>query len=370
MNYPFTSIWINGRFILLEDILKKNESGKTDFEVNTFEFIDEWISGKLDFTLKTSGSTGAPKDIVLTRDQMVASAILTQRALQLQSNAACLLCIDPRYIGGKMMLVRSFVIGMKLFALEPAANPLQNIPIDESINFTALVPYQVKSILGSKHPHILNNFENIIVGGAPLDEETIHHLQLYQTNFYATYGMTETVSHVALQKLNGVNKKNYFQTLQGIELRKDDRGCLAIKAPYLLGEIITNDLVELIEHDKFMWLGRWDNVINTGGVKVIPEKIEAAIEKVFLSLDLHSRFFIIGKDDSVLGQKILLVIEGESHSPEKLNQAIALLRQEVSLSYELPKEIWSSREFIQTESGKINRYRSLQLAQPFLLLKK
>ena len=365
MNYPFTTIWINGRFVALDAILQELSIPKSPFEDQTFSFIREWLSGQKTFTIQTSGSTGAPKMISVTREQMIASAGLTEQVLGLKQSSNALVCIDTKHIGGRMMLVRSFVTGMRIWAIEPCATPLQKLPIDHCVNFAAFVPYQVQSMLGSKHPHMLNNLDVSIIGGAPLDEKIIEQLQRYLCRCYATYGMTETISHIALRALNGKEKSENYQALPGINLQKDDRGCLVIDVPYLPERIVTNDLVEIISPGVFRWTGRWDNVINSGGIKIIPEKVEAALKNIFLEAGLNNRFFIHGLPDEKLGHKVVLVLEAADLSSAQLEKIMSLL-QALSAPYERPREVLVTQGFASTDNGKINRLKTLTDARKFI----
>ncbi|MFZ6011305.1 MAG: AMP-binding protein [Bacteroidota bacterium] len=355
MSYPFSAIWINGRDVSLESIA--HETARSDFEKNTFQFIEQWFGGQPDFTMTTSGSTGTPKPIVASKEQMTTSAKLTTQALGLKKNWNALVCLDTKYIAGKMMLVRSFVAGMKIFCVEPTANPFQKLPESLLINFTALVPYQIQNILET-NAKPLNEVDRIIIGGAPLDADTRMKLDDHSSPCYATYGMTETLSHVALQRLNGPEKQNYFQTLPDISIRSDQRGCLAIKTSFLSDEIITNDIVEIISPKQFRWLGRWDNVINSGGIKVIPEKIEEKLEEIFRRLNIKNRFFIHGIPDRVLGHKVVLVLEGHSGLPGLLERVQNDLRLSFT-AYEIPREILIVPQFWLTSTGKINRLKSI-----------
>jgi o-succinylbenzoate---CoA ligase len=359
MSYPFSCIWINGRSIPLEAITNERVIARSPFEDHTFAFIRDWLSGQETFTIHTSGSTGTPKPISVTRAQMIASARLSAQALGLEQNFTALVCIDTRYIGGQMMLVRSFVTGMKIMALDPCACPLLKIPIDACVNFSALVPYQVQAMLESKHPHFLNNPNVIIIGGAPLDEHIVEQLAPLLCRCYATYGMTETISHVALRPLNGKEHDDRFRALPGITLQKDDRGCLTIDAPYLQNKIFTNDLVELTDASSFRWLGRWDNVINTGGVKVIPEKIEAALIHAFAAAGISVRFFIHGIPDQRLGTKVALVAEASGGERELLEKIFPEIISHLS-PYEKPRELLITPQFSTTETGKINRINTLK----------
>ncbi|MBT1697394.1 AMP-binding protein [Fulvivirgaceae bacterium PWU4] len=359
MSYPYASIWINGRTVLLDMIVQDQVKSQSTFEESTFTFMREWLSGEETFTAQTSGSTGEPKVITFTREQMMASARLTAQALSLRPSYQALVCIDTRYIGGKMMLARSFVTGMKILAVDPCACPLQKIPVDTCVNFAAFVPYQVQSMLVSKHPHFLNNPDVAIIGGAPLDEQTIGQLQGLLCRCYATYGMTETLSHIALRALNGAVRDEQFHTLPGISLHKDERGCLVAEVPFLKERVVTNDLVEITGHDRFQWLGRWDNVINSGGVKVIPEKVEAALEKIFSEAGITSRFFVHGIPDKTFGNKVVLVVEAAGHTQGLLEKIFPEILARIP-AYERPREVLITENFSATGSGKINRGNTLK----------
>ncbi len=356
--YPYSRIWINGRHVYIEKILSESESPRSPFEQTTFGFIKDWLSGVDKFTMTTSGSTGVPKPIEITRAQMIASATGTVERLRLQKNSTALVCIDPRYIGGRMMLVRCLVFGWRILAIEPSANPLTNIPIDNCVQFTAFVPYQVQKILESKHPHLLNGPDKILIGGAPLSASTREQLDRFQCECYETYGMTETISHVALRLANTRMKQPYFEVMPGVEIEQDARGCLVVSANYLPNKVVTNDIVEFIAPGKFRWLGRWDSVINSGGVKVMPEKIEQQLEAIFHANHFHHRFFIAAMPDESLGSKVVLILEGVQFSSEVLNQSLAALESAVS-PYEVPREVYSIPSFITTATQKIDRNQTL-----------
>lgn len=356
--YPYNTIWINGRHVPIEKIRHGGESAHSSFEQSVFAFIKAWFSGEQTFTITTSGSTGAPKLISITRCQMRASAKLTSAKIGLHTYSRALVCIDPNFIGGKMMLVRCLTMGLAIVATDPVANPLIRIPVDKCVQFTALVPYQVQSILESKHPHLLNDLDQVLIGGAPLGLTARAALDRFQCRCYETYGMTETVSHIALRLVNTPAKQQYFEVLPGVEVRLDDRGCLVITTDYLPDPVITNDLVELKGPDKFEWLGRWDSVINSGGVKIIPEKIEKELEEIFQRNEFRHRFFIAALPDEKLSNKIVLIIEGVQISSETLHRSLKDLRSVVS-PYEIPREVYSVPELVFTGSKKIDRIQSL-----------
>jgi o-succinylbenzoate---CoA ligase len=335
----------------------KKVDNPSTFIDRVIQFCREWADEKTSFEIQTSGSTGKPKIITLERSSMIASAMATAEALQLKKGQTSLVCLDASYIAGMMMLVRSMEVGMNIIAVEPCANPFEKLEKETIIHFAALVPYQVKAILDSPQKELFNRIEKIIIGGAPLDEPTKLKLQDFSCQFYETYGMTETISHIALKKINKKNKSDYFEILPEVTIRQDERACLCIKTSYLKEEVITNDVVEMASLNRFIWLGRYDNVINSGGVKIFPESTEKKIEIIFLNLNLQSLFFVSGVPDERLGQSVTLVVEGNL-SIEKQNELETNLKKDLS-KFELPRSIKFTPQFIKTETGKINRGKTI-----------
>lgn len=358
---PSKWLTLNGIGYSLSDIKQGTPPNFITPEYAPIHFCRDWLNGKQEFVLSTSGSTGTPKKISVTRAQLKASAQLTATYLNLNKEYTSLVCLDTRYIAGIMMLVRSMETGMNMYVVEPTANPFEKIPKDVSIDFVALVPYQLEAILQSEYKSRLNSIKIVIIGGAPVSDKLRKSLAEFDCSFYSTYGMTETLSHIALQKLNGADAQTFFQVLPGISVQTDDRGCLVIQAPHINPEPnTTNDLVEMLDVDKFKWLGRVDNVINSGGVKVIPEKIESIIESIMSTLGLSNRFFIGGLSDATLGQTVALVLEGEKLSLGHEENLWKRLKENLS-RYEIPKSIHCVTKFIQTDTGKINKPKTLEL---------
>ena len=307
------------------------------------QFISEWYSTNIEMDLKTSGSTGKPKSISVKKDWMQNSAELTRKTFGLKKGDSALLCMPMKYVAGKMMVVRALELGLDLKVVEPSSNPLKNM--DEIIDFAAMVPFQLENSLND-----LDQVKTLIVGGGQVSQQLIEKLQKISTQIFETYGMTETLTHVAIKPLNGPNISDLFRALDGIRFEKDDRGCLAIHASALNPvPIVTNDLVELIDENSFRWLGRFDNVINSGGVKIIPELVEAKL----LSIIPNNRFFINGESDESLGEKVVLVVEGN----------VIEISFDSLEKFEKPKEIYFISEFLETESGKIRRGETLKIIQ-------
>ncbi|UII23924.1 AMP-binding protein [Fulvivirga ligni] len=328
------------------------------FEESTVRFIDEWLSDAQSFSMQTSGSTGKPKIISVLRSQMEASAKMTMKALGIAHGTA-LVCLDTAYIAGKMMLVRALMHDMTIWAVNPGSNPLSDISIQP--DFAALVPLQVETILqNAATKDLLNKMKSIIVGGAPVSKSLERKISALTVPTFSTYGMTETVSHIALKKLNGSDSSNLYNAFDEVQLGLDERGCLTINSVVTNHEtIITNDSVDLKTSHSFEWLGRIDNVINSGGIKVQSEKVERVFEKIFENLEINNRFFISGLDDDTLGKKVVMIIESSSVLDAEntfLSQAKTQLTK-----YELPKEVYYVKEFMETKTGKVNRRETLEL---------
>jgi len=308
-------------------------------EVN--QFISEWYSPNDEMMLQTSGSSGKPKSISVKKEWMKNSARLTGNTFGLNEDDTALLCMPIKFIAGKMMVVRSLELGLDLKVVKPSSNPLDRI--DAQIDFTAMVPLQLKKSIDQ-----LDKVKTLIVGGGQVSRQLVDQVQPVSTQVCETYGMTETLTHVAIRPLNGPDKSDAFQALDGVHFEMDDRNCLVIHAPMLNpNSIVTNDLVDLISEKSFRWLGRYDNVINSGGVKIIPEVVEAKLVQTFSD----RRFFIAGLPDESLGEKVVLVVEGD-----EINISLDVLDK-----FEKPKGIYFLPEFVETESGKVNRNETLTL---------
>lgn len=324
-----------------------------EYEQKVFDFCEKWLSGQQEFTLKTSGSTGEPKPILLTRFQMEASAKLTGKTFELKPDDKALVCLNVEYIAGIMMLVRGMVLGLELTIIEPNSNPLENLE-NQEFDFVAFVPLQLQKILENENQiEVLNKMKAIIVGGAAVNEVLAKDIQQLKVPVYSTYGMTETVSHIAIRRLNGVNKSENFQVLKDVKIGIDERNCLNIIADASNNKLIqTNDIVEIINENEFKLIGRFDNIINSGGVKIQLEKVEKVFEKYLA----NKRFFAFGIADLTLGQKLILVVETE----DLVNEKILFEAKERLTKYEFPKQIFTIKNFSETPTGKIDKKATIK----------
>lgn len=313
------------------------------------DFLREWYNTEEYVIGHTSGSTGTPKEIRLLKKDMLASAQITNDFFHIGADSRLLLCLSPRYIAGKMMIVRTLLSGANLCMVNISSSPLKDTEGD--FDFVAMVPMQVETSLST--PDTAQRFarvKQVIIGGAAISVHLEKQLQGMPTTCFCTYGMTETVSHVALRDINGRGKSPFYFALGDVQFETDERGCLVIQAPHLQQQrFVTNDIVRLIDSTRFEWLGRQDNVINSGGVKLFPEKIEAKI-----ALFVEQRFFIMPEEDARLGQRAVLVIEGMAWDKEQEKQLLEQLKQELH-PYEIPKKIYFREHFMETYSGKVIR---------------
>ncbi|HLT65264.1 MAG TPA: AMP-binding protein [Flavobacterium sp.] len=316
------------------DLIRDGEA----YEKDLGNLILQWFDDNDFVELTTSGTTGVPKKVKLSKEAMRHSALATGEFFNLKSGDSALLCLPTQYIAGKMMFVRAAVLGLDLYYVNPCKEPLKNT--EKIYDFVAMVPLQVQ--------HSITQIEQckiLIVGGAKLSASVKDLLSGMMVDVYETYGMTETITHIAAKKIDD----KYFTVLPHANISTDERGCLIIEAPLVAnGLVVTNDLVEMINDIQFRWIGRVDNLINSGGIKLIPEQIE---EK--LSEYIPYRFFVMGVEDDDLGQKLVLVIENSPYTlvPEALN---ALER------FEKPKEIFFVEHFKETPTGKILRKDTLE----------
>lgn len=304
------------------------------------DFLLDWFDQRDFIEMQTSGTTGIPKLIKVDKQAMVLSALATGEFFDLPSDIKVLHCLPTQFVAGKMMLVRAFILGWDMDLAAPVSNPLERN--DTQYDFAAMVPLQAQHSLEK-----LQQIKKLILGGAKVSQALSEKLETLPTHIYETYGMTETITHIAAKKVG----EEAFTTLPNVRVSTDERHCLVIDPFVICTEpVVTNDVVEILDENHFIWLGRYDNVINSGGVKLFPEQIE---EK--LSQKITQRFFVKGIPDEKLGEKLVLVIEG---SPFDVDQAIfAKLGK-----FEKPKEILFVPKFTETVSGKIIRDKSLEEA--------
>ncbi|MDL2277051.1 AMP-binding protein [Parabacteroides sp. OttesenSCG-928-G07] len=301
-------------------------------------------------SVKTSGSTGASKTITVQKEQMRNSARMTCDFLNLKKGDTALLCMPLDFIAGKMMVVRALETGMRLIARTPSSHPLKEM--DETIDFAAMTPMQVyNSLHNETEANRLKSIKVLIIGGGVIPQELEIKLRNFPNQIYSTYGMTETLSHIALRQLNGEGASAYYSPFTGIKLSLSDENTLCIDAPLLSDEpIYTNDMAELLPDGRFRIIGRKDNIINSGGIKIQAEVVEETLRKI-----INASFAITSVPHPQYGEAVVLLIEGVD-SPDTPIIAASLPK------YQQPKYIWNIDKIPLTETGKTAREACKKIA--------
>lgn len=375
------------------------------------DFLEQWCDNRSFVEVKTSGSTGEPKLIHMPKQTMLRSAQMTNAFFGLHESSIALLCLPASYIAGKMMLVRAVAGKYRLIAVQPSSNPFETIGSEMSsfnrdmicnldtagiptgrndsfnpdmvfspdtagiptgqndsfnpvvniasveetlpeIDFTAITPHQLAH--SSNHLPALP-IKNVIIGGSQVTPAMEEMIKEWPIAMYETFGMTETASHIALRKVNGPDKSDCFKILPGVQLSLDARGCLEILAPHLHEEkLITNDLVELHNEHSFRWLGRFDRVVNSGGIKLFPEQIERRLQEL-----IQLPFFITSLPHPALGEQVVLVMESGELSQEVQQEIFSSMKHLLG-RYELPGQIICIPEFVYSAGNKVLRNETLK----------
>lgn len=309
------------------------------------EFLLEWKSDSPAISCHTSGSTGEPKKILLPKWLLEQSALRTIRFFNLQPGSRFHSCISPEYIGGKMMAVRSILIDGVLTFETPSNSPLKNLD-DGIIDLLAVVPSQMKYLVETDYS--FENIKNVIIGGAPLPASLTKKIAEKGINAYETYGMTETASHIALKKITKQNSG--FVPLDGIVIGLDDNNRITVSLPNPDAKnlyFVTNDIGEFQEDGSFMIKGRYDNIINSGGIKINPEIIERIIEE-----ELELEVLITSEPDDKWGEKIIMIVD-DNKMPVSDEEIYALCSRKLKKEM-IPKSVIHAK-IVKTANGKKKR---------------
>ena len=321
-------------------------------------FLNEWFNDSPVITVHTSGSTGTPKELIVRKDQMMQSARLTCEFLNLKQGESALLCMNLRYIGAMMLVVRALVAGLDLIVRPASGHPLSDVK--QPLRFAAMVPLQVYNTLRTpEEKERLKQTEILIIGGGAIDEALETKIKSLPGAVYSTYGMTETLSHIALRRLNGPAASEHYHPFSSVHLSLSPENTLVIEAPLVCADILqTNDIARIHPDGSFSILGRKDNVINSGGIKIQAEEIEKK-----LRLLIPIPFVITSVPDKRLGQAVVLLL-AEQPDIQEMEKGI----QTILEPYYRPKHILVADCIPQTGNGKVNRADCRILAQRLLQL--
>lgn len=328
-------------------------------------FIDEWNNDSAYVEVKTSGSTGEPKRMLVEKRRMLNSARITCDFLGLKPGDTALLCMSTDYIAGKMMVVRSIERGLKLIEVPPCGHPLDikhltlNIKHSQfaifnfQFDFAAMVPMQVyNSLQVPEEKERLVAIRHLIIGGGAIDEAMEAELRTFPHAVWSTYGMTETLSHIALRRISGPEASEWYMPFPTVKLSTTDEGCLVIDAPEVCAQTLTtNDIVELKSDGRFRIRGRKDNVICSGGIKIQIEEVEQILKKY-----MRVPYIISKRKDEKFGEIVVLLTEGDTAEAQTICE-------QVLPKYHQPKVYLHVNQIPLTETGKPARKRAEELAK-------
>ena len=325
---------------------------QSEFLQDLDAFLQEWHNDEPTVWVHTSGSTGTPKPMQVEKARMMASARLTCSFLGLKEGDSALLCMPLQYIAGKMVVVRSLVAGLKLIPIAPSGHPLKDLK--EAPTFAAMIPMQVYNTLQvPEERDILMRIKHLIIGGGAIDDALAGELKNFPNHVWSTYGMTETLSHIALRRLNGEEASNWYTPFNNVRIRLSDEGTLVIHAPNVCAdELTTNDIAEINEEGKFRILGRKDNTINSGGVKIQIEQVEDCLKK-----HLDVPFQITARPDAKFGEIVVLL-----YNKVMDEASVRQVCEEALPTYWVPKAYIAVEELPMTGTGKPDRATARRLA--------
>lgn len=317
------------------------------------EFISQWQSPSPTLLVHTSGSTGKPKPMLVEKRRMVASARITCQFLGLKRGDTALLCMPLDYIAGKMVVVRAIVWGLKLIDIPPCGHPLKQI--DTPPVFAAMVPMQVfNSMQDDDERQKLWQIKHLIIGGGAISDEMAAELRLHPNAVWSTYGMTETLSHIALRRLSGPQASEWYEPFDGVNVSINADGCLVIDAPTVCAlPLTTNDIAEIAtDGRRFRIRGRKDNVICSGGIKLQIEEMEAKLRPY-----INVPFLISKRSDPKFGETVVMIAETNDI------ESLKTICKERLNKYEQPHKYIAVDSIPTTETGKPARAKAMEIAQ-------
>ena len=316
-------------------------------------FLEEWHNDSPYVKVQTSGSTGTPKPMLVEKRRMLASARRTNDFLGLKPDDTALLCMSLDYIAGKMMVVRSLERGLRLVSVEPSGHPLSSDNINGQLDLVAMVPMQVyNSLQVLEERERLKQIKHLIIGGGAIDEALAEDLKDFPHDVWSTYGMTETLSHIALRRINGEDASDWYTPFPSVEVSLSEDGCLVIDAPEVCEDrLVTNDIAELGGDGRFRILGRKDNVICSGGIKIQAEEVERLLHP-----HLRVPYLLSKRPDEKFGEVVVLLTEGDVETAKTVCEAVLP-------KYQRPKAYVHVSEIPLTETGKPARRQAEELSK-------
>lgn len=342
-------LWKYDAFEHFSKLNDKRKPGE-DWKQSIHSTLMNIVLGKGSIDAFTSGTTGPPKKLKIPKRDLVKSARLTAETFDLNEGDRVLLCLPCNFIAGKMMFVRAMALGLDLHVIDPRGHVLDNLKVPDRFKFAPMVPLQLYRAIQENKDRVEEQFETILLGGGPVSQALMEDLQDLSTNVFQSYGSTETVTHVALRKLNGSDRNERYTALGEVTFGRDPRGCLVVYTPHLsVKQHVTNDLIDLHDETHFTWLGRFDNVILSGGKKIFPEQLEAKTAGL-----LPFPHYFKAYPDPELGQAVMLVLATDRPQDEVMPEVLETLMAHLD-PHEWPRRIQALDRIEMTSGGKVVR---------------
>ena len=359
---PFTELTVDGRLMRGAEITAwadalVERTRYAPWAIDLRTTCRALVDGEGVLPVRTSGTTGAPKAMELPFADVLASIALTRAAFDLKAGDRALLCLPCEFVGGKMMLARAMVLGLDLHVIDPRGGVLKNLRNQDRFRFATMVPMQLHTALHQDRARVEQQFDTILLGGGPVSDTLVDEVRELGTRVYDGYGSTETVTHIALRKLNDGGPEEYFTTLGKVTVRSDADGRLIAETPHLsTSRHETNDVIDVLDEHHFKWAGRHDHAILSGGRKILAERLESMTAGV-----VPYAHFFASRPDERLGQRVVLVVEKDT-SDGVGQEAIMRMVSGMLDEHERPKEVVFVPTFVRTGSGKVSRERTLERA--------
>jgi len=351
------SLKINGKIIDAQTLVSDGWDGLKESERRPLQIIRDWLSGQSEFSFQTSGSTGTPKLCSFSREQIIASAERTLDFFQLNQGNTVLCCLNTEFVAGFMMIIRALVGKLNLVVTDPAADLWKDL--EYAIDFAAVTPMQIESGMRN-YPEKISKIGTLLIGGAAIHPLLDKQLEALPGRVYHSYAMTETLTHVALREVVGPSRSDTYTALPGVTFSVNENACLVLhNALPGIGVLETNDVVTLVSDTAFRWIGRRDNIINSGGIKFQVERVEKDIANILTTRGFQSLFCLVAAPDTALTHKMIMLMESHENTM-KQNEILNLLKAELP-KYHYPREILFVQEILLTKTGKIDRKRNAEM---------
>ncbi len=335
--------------------------------------------------LMTSGTTGQPKGVVLSRRAFLASARASEKNLRLGRGDRWLLGLPIAHVGGLSILTRSLLARSAVVVPREIArgarldaDALARAIDEERVTLASLVPTQLEWLLSRDPPwRAPSHLRAVLLGGAAARPVLLARAADRGVPVLTTYGLTEACSQVTTQIVGTVNRGELGSgpPLAGVEVRVVD-GVIEVRGPTLFdgyvpapdgsvfsgdGWFTTNDLGRLDASGNLHVLGRRSELVITGGENVHPAEVEAVVEQC----PGVSAACAFGVPDDTWGEILAVAIVAGPGGPPSDTELGAFVRERLS-PHRRPRRVAFVDALATTPAGKLDRAGTRARSSTFL----